>query len=238
MNLIVLFESDFISSDKVRLCDRRLTHVLTVHQAKIGDTLRVGKLNGAMGEGLVERLDDKELVLRISLDQTPPPALPLTLIVALPRPKMVRRILRSTAELGIKSIYFINSYKVEKSYWQSPALEPKTVEEYFIQGLEQARDTVLPTLHLRKRFKPFVEDELANIIDDSKALVAHPNLGEYCPQPLNQPATLAIGPEGGFIPYEVEKLQAVGFEGFHLGPRILRVENAIHALTAKLYSDI
>lgn len=237
MNLIILFEEDFASEHRVVLSDHRLQHVRCVHRAKIGDTLRVGLLNGKMGEGLIEELNESRLSLHIKLDTAPPPPLPLTLIVALPRPKMIRRILRTTAEMGVKSLYFINSYKVEKSYWQSPALETDTVRGYLIQGLEQSCDTILPTIHLKKRFKPFVEDELTDIIKDSEALLAHPGLGAYCPQPLNKTATIAIGPEGGFIPYEVEKMQSIGFKGIHLGKRILRVENAITTLTAKLYSS-
>lgn len=236
MNLIILFENDFIDTHKVEIFDRRLQHVRNIHRAKAGDSLRVGKLNGKMGRGVIEELSESRLCLQVILDTPPPSPLPLTLIVALPRPKMIRRILRTSAEMGVKSLYFINSYKVEKSYWQSPVLETQTVHNYFIQGLEQACDTTLPSIHFKKRFKPFVEDELPDIIEGSEALLAHPKLGKYCPQPLNKTATLAIGPEGGFIPYEVEKLQSIGFKGIHLGERILRVENAITALTAKLYS--
>jgi RsmE family RNA methyltransferase len=236
MNLLILFDNDFIDEQRVRLTDRRLQHVITIHQSQRGDSVRVGLLNGSMGKGIIESLSAEEMILTITLDQAPPKPLPLTLIVALPRPKMLRRILRTSAELGIKTLYFINSYKVEKSYWQSPALKPQTVENYFIQGLEQSRDTMLPSLHLRKRFKPFIEDELPDIIKNTKALVAHPNLGDYCPQPLDQATTLMIGPEGGFIPYEIEKLLDIGFSGIHLGERILRVENAITVLTAKLFS--
>jgi RsmE family RNA methyltransferase len=54
---------------------------------------------------------------------------------------------------------------------------------------------------------------------------------------LNQPCTLAIGPEGGFIPYEIEKLQQAGFAGVHLGARILRVENAVTALVSRLFTS-
>jgi RsmE family RNA methyltransferase len=93
----------------------------------------------------------------------------------------------------------------------------------------------LPTLHIAKRFKPFVEDELPALLAGKKAYVAHPGLGRACPHATQDSTVLVIGPEGGFIPYEVELLQKAGCEGIHLGPRILRVENAVSVLVAKLF---
>jgi len=87
----------------------------------------------------------------------------------------------------------------------------------------------------RQRFKPFVEDELPALVAGRLALLAHPGIGGPCPKGLDKAATLAIGPEGGFSDYEVDKFLAAGFEGVHLGSRILRVENALTTLVAKLY---
>ena len=236
MNLILLNASDFISESCVQFEGARLAHIQNVHGSKIGDTVRVGQLDGLIGLGTITELGQHKLTLEVSFDQKPPAKLPLTIILALPRPKMIRRIFRTVAELGVERLCVINSYRVEKSFWQSPALDEHNVHQYLIEGLQQAKDTALPQVSFHKRFKPFVEDELPGIIEGSQALLAHPSLGESCPHQLNRPITLAIGPEGGFIPYEVEKLQAVGFEGIHLGKRILKVENALTTLTAKLYS--
>lgn len=237
MNLLLISQEDFVSATTVRINDYRHKHVLEVLQRHPQDTIKLGLINGNIGRGIITRLDEKLLEMTVELFSPPPPSLPMTLVVALPRPKMIRRILRNIAEFGIKEIYFINSYKVEKSYWQSPALNPENIENYFLEGISQAGDTILPTLRLRQRFKPFVEDELPGIIANKNALLAHPGLNEPCPMGLNQPCCVAIGPEGGFIPYEVDMLLETGFRGFHLGQRILKVENAITHVTAKLFSD-
>lgn len=235
MNLILLFADDFTSENEVIISDRRFHHIRSVHQPEIGETLKVGLLNGNRGQGEVVSLDEKQIRLRVELNQAPPKPLPLTLLLALPRPKMMKRTLQTIAAMGVKEIYLINSYRVDKSYWSSPLLKPEKIEEQLLLGLEQAGDTLIPKVHLRKRFKPFVEDELPAISAKTRALVAHPYHATDCPAESEQPTTLAVGPEGGFIAYEVEKLKECGFDAIHIGERILRVENAVPVLLARLF---
>ena len=235
MNLILFSHQDRIAEHKIVLRDERFQQIRKIHQSKINDTVRIGELNGLMGNGTIQSIDEKSVEIAIHLEKTPPPKLPLTIILALPRPKMIRRIFRSIAEFGVQELIVVNSYKVEKSFWQSPVLSEQQVRQHLISGLQQSKDTVLPPISFKRLFKPFVEDELPSIIKDSQALIAHPGTANACPHQINTAATLAIGPEGGFTDYEAGKFLEAGFEGIHLGPRILRVENALSALIAKLY---
>lgn len=235
MNLLLLDDADFVAADRVILRDRRLTHMQEVHRAESGDRMRVGRLGGQMGEGRLLRLDASEAELQVSFDQAPPAKLPLTLLLALPRPKMLRRVLQTVAAMGVPRLVLLNSYRVEKSFWQTPFLEPEAVREQLILGLEQARDTVLPEVIIEKRFKPFVEDRLPALAAGSLGLIGHPGPWPECPRALSEPVTLAIGPEGGWIPYEVDKLREAGLTPVQLGERILRVETAVTALLARLY---
>jgi 16S rRNA (uracil1498-N3)-methyltransferase len=236
MNLILLFPDDFIESSKrVRLLGRRLMHVRDVQQPAAGDRLCVGLAGGLIGSGTVCRIDRRVLEMEVNLNRPPPAALPVTVVLALPRPKAVKRVLIAASSMGVKRIYLLNCYRVEKSYWQSPLLREDRIREALILGLEQARDTLLPDVQLRRRFKPFVEDELPAIAKATRALAAHPGSAMVCPRHVSGPVTLAIGPEGGFIPYELEKLQACGFTPAHIGERILRVETAVPALLGRLF---
>ncbi|WP_062267204.1 16S rRNA (uracil(1498)-N(3))-methyltransferase [Endozoicomonas arenosclerae] len=235
MNLLLLTPSDFISENGVRLTGRPLQHVLEVHRSHQGDTLRVGMLNGQLGEAIIVSLTEQSMELEVRLDEEPPKPLPLTVLLALPRPKMLKRSLQHLSSLGVKKIILMNSYRVEKSFWQSPWLSEDKIHEQLVLGLEQARDTLLPEVVLEKRFKPFVEDRLPELLEGKRGLVAHPMGGIACPHQVEDEVVLAIGPEGGFIPYEVEKLEEAGFERIHLGSRILRVETAVTAITSKLY---
>ncbi|WP_226499842.1 16S rRNA (uracil(1498)-N(3))-methyltransferase [Pseudomonas sp. MWU16-30322] len=235
MNLLLLEEADFIAADRVVLRDRRLTHMQEVHRSEVGDSLRVGRINGLMGSAELLRLEAGEAELRVNLDQSPPAKLPLTLVLALPRPKMLRRVFQTVATMGVSKVILVNSYRVEKSFWQTPFLEPEAIRENLILGLEQARDTVLPEIIIEKRFKPFVEDRLPAISEGTLGLVGHPGNFPPCPRALSEPVTLAIGPEGGWIPYEIDLLGKSGLQPVQLGERILRVETAVTALLARLF---
>lgn len=234
VNLLLLDAADFVTADEVRLTGRRLRHVREVHRAAAGDVLRIGRIDGPVGTGAIIELDAEALVLRVTLDAEPPPPAPLRLLLALPRPKALRRVLQYVAAAGVKDIVLLNAWRVEKSYWDSPMLAEPALREQLLLGLEQGGDTRLPRLEPRRRFKPFVEDELPALLRDSRGLVAHPVAADPCPRAVAGHITLAIGPEGGFIPYEIDALRAAGCQPVSLGPRPLRVEHAVPALLGRL----
>jgi RsmE family RNA methyltransferase len=235
VNLVLLSPDDLTGPDRARLTGRRLAHVRGVHRAEVGDGLTVGLLGGLMGRGTVLRVDDQSLDLGLTLDQEPPPKRPLTLVVAVPRPKVLNRLVAAATSLGAARIVLLNAWKVEKAYWASPRMRPDSLREQMLLGLEQARDTVLPDLRLARLFRPFVEDELPALAAGGTCLYAHPGTGGEPPRVLAAPVTLAIGPEGGWIDAEVRSLGNAGLAPLDLGPRILRTETALAVLVGRLF---
>jgi len=235
MNIILFEPQEFTATaNLIHLTDRRHHHIRQVLRAKNGDELRVGQVNGLMGYAKVEHTTVSETVLRVELGTPPPPPLPIRLILALPRPKVLRRVVECIATMGVKEIVLVGCWKVEKSYWQSPFLTAENLKAQMILGLEQAKDTMLPTLTLKPLFRPFIEDELAQFSHNSRQLIAHPTEAPLIQRGPQEAMTLAIGPDGGFTPYEVEAFIRAGFEPFSMGQRILRVEQAVPALLGKI----
>ncbi|HOP29764.1 MAG TPA: 16S rRNA (uracil(1498)-N(3))-methyltransferase [Spirochaetota bacterium] len=235
MNQILLFPEDYISENRVILKERRLTHLLSIIKIKTGDRLKAGIINGMRGTAVVVEKSNDFAILETSLDSPPPPPIPLTLVIAMPRPKSLRKAVHYATAMGVKKIYIIRTWKVEKSYFDSPALEEDALTAEMILALEQARDTILPEIHIKKLFRPFVEDELPRISDETLKLTAHPAAADECPRDVRSPVTLVLGPEGGLIEYEINLLEEAGFKTVHMGERILRVENAVSALIGRLY---
>ena len=234
MNLILLDPPDFVAADRVILRDRRRAHVQQVHRAAVGDVLRVGLIGGKLGTGTVLALDDAALELAVSLTEEPPPALPVTLALALPRPHSLRKVLQQATAMGVKRFVLFACARVEPSFFTASAAQPAGLAEELRLGLEQARDTILPSVELHPgRFHRFLADRWPAVAD-GQVLIAHPEPGAAaCPRAALGPLTLVVGPEGGFIPAEVDRLRDLG-SLVELGPRILRVETAVVALLARL----
>lgn len=234
MNLLLIEPDERRQPGLACVEGRKAEHLRTVLGKDAGATVRVGELGGLVGEGTIERTDAEGTWLRYSVTEAPPPASPVRLVLALPRPPMLRRVLAAVTTLGVKHIALIGAARVEKSFWTSHSLRPDAVAEQLRLGLEQARDTVLPTVELFQRFRPFVEDTLPSFAAGSRRLIAEPMPEAAKPTPSVEPTTIAVGPEGGWVPFELELFAAADFMPVSLGPRILRVETAVLAVVAQL----
>lgn len=235
MNIVLLNANQDCSSDIWSIEDQRQIKHLNQHlQLKAGDTLKVGVRDGQRYLTEVQSITAQQIMLRPIQTESVPNKLPVHLILALPRPKVLRRIIMDAVTLGVERISLIHSYRVDKSYWQSPFLQQ--LDDYVTLGLEQAGDTIVPEIQLNKRFKPFVEDVLPTLISEQRpAYVAHPYAEQSMPHAIAHGCNLIVGPEGGFIPYEIELLKKNGCQAMSLGNRILRTETAVSNILGRLF---
>ena len=227
MNLLVLLPDELSAEGTARLAGARLRHLREVLHARPGSTLRAGLLGGQVGTAEVLSMDAEAAVLRVMLDR-PPPARPgVDLVLAIPRPKALRRILATVASVGVDRLVLLAAARVEKSYLGSPVLTPETLRKHLLDGLEQAQDTVLPEVLVEPRFRPFVEDRMDALLGPGERWLLHPgDDGPRRPSPEGRLA-LAVGPEGGWVPFERALLEARGFRPLGFGPRTLRSETVV-----------
>ena len=233
MNMLLLNKEDFISQELVSVSGRRFTRLKEFIHIECGKQIKSGVRNESCGSAEVVEIASDHVKLNYRPESAPPPAPPLTLVIALQRPQTFSKVIHSAVTLGIKQIHFIHTFKVEKSYWQSSRLSAENLQEEIDLALEQAADPVEPQLFFHKRFKIFAEDQLENIAGSSIRLFGDP--AGTAPVPLHDtPITLALGPEGGFTEYEINTFKAHNFAPISLGTRILRTEFALAALLGKL----
>jgi len=236
MNIILFPSSALVDKKIATVSDMRIiNHVRNVLKPDVGDSLKVGEIDGSKGVGIIEEFSENRLVLQVTLDSSPPRALPCTLILAMPRPKAFKRTVQAAVTMGIKTIYIIKTWRVDKNYFDSPVLLSENIDRQVILGLEQAGDTMLPHIEVRQYFKPFFEDELPSLCRGKELYMAHPYSNAQVPSTVQKESLLAIGPEGGFIEYEVDRFIDSGFSAVTIGDRILRVEQAIPAFLSRMF---
>lgn len=230
---VVLLRDEQLDEGRAVLDGTAAEHVRTILKKSVGDTLAVGRVGGLLGDARIVADDGARYTIECVFDREPPRKSGIVLVLALPRPPVLRRVLQHAATMGVARIVLCNAARVERSYWSSPALQPDEIEAQLLLGLAQARDTVLPVIDQRTRVRPFVEDELAHDPIGTR-FVADPSAAHACPTDHAGPLLLAVGPEGGWVPFELELFAKAGFVAVGLGPRILRVETAVVALLARL----
>lgn len=234
MNRLILEESDFISPERCLIKGRRFRQLVDVIKCPVGKVCKAGLLGGKRGNAEVLEVSDEQILFHVDLTEEPPPPVPVRLAVAMQRPQTFSKVLHIATTMGVKNILFFHSFKVEKSYWQSPRILPENFRSELIEALEQSGDTILPDIRFCNRFKDFIEGRLAEFASGTQIIFGDPPAqGDAC-QYRNQNVTIVVGPEGGFTEYETEKLRESGASGVTLGPRILRTEYALASLLGKL----
>lgn len=239
MNLILVSPEEVGARDTVTLNDRRAHHIRHVLNGREGQSLRIGLIDGAKGTGMITGLKPEGVTLRCVFTDTVPERPRVDLLLALPRPKVMKRLWAPLASLGVGRIMLTNAQKVERYYFDSHVLDTEFYTEHLKEGLEQAMDTRLPEVTVYRQFKRLMEDELDTLAPGTFRIAADPSgttrVCDALKGRTEESVVLAVGPEGGWSDYERDLLKAHGFITAGIGPRILRSDTACIALLAMVH---
>jgi RsmE family RNA methyltransferase len=237
----ILFERSEIDGDIATFGGERAEHVLSVLHGEVGQILKTGEVGGKIGTGEIVdiRCTDGDAggpVVTVKVCHDGEPLAPwVDLVLAPPRPRVMKRLLPQLASLGVGRIFLVGAKKVEKDFWGATLLKEENYKPLLVDGLMQAGTTALPKIETRRNFRRFVADELDAVSPGACRIVAHPYSKERATAPdVSRPLLLAIGPEGGWTDDEVALLESHGFARYSLGPRILRTDTAVVAILGRL----
>jgi len=242
VNVLLFDPADVSAAGDVRVSGSRASHLLQVLKVTPGQTVRVGVIDGPLGTGTVQSIGDDAVELHCAFDAHAPELPRVDLLLAVPRPKVLRRLWAQLAAIGVGRIILTNAEKVERPYFDTHILEEDTYRPLLIEGLQQARDTHVPQVSIHRRFKVFVEDELEKLCGPGCRLVADPSATKAASQALRTAGAarvlLAVGPEGGWNAFEIALLEAHGFTPIGMGSRTLRTDTACVALLALVHDAL
>jgi 16S rRNA (uracil1498-N3)-methyltransferase len=234
VNLVLLEAPDVDAAGDVTLSGARAAHLLNVLKAAQGRSVRIGLVDGPYGTGTVTSRSDRAITMRCVFETEPPPRPPVDLLLALPRPKVMRRLWAQLAALGVGRVMLTNAERVERHYFDTHVLAVAEYRPLLIEGLQQARDTRLPVVSIHRQFKILIEDHLDGLFAEGVRVVADPSASTSLDAALREHPgprlLLAIGPEGGWNDFERALLRAHGFDAVGMGSRTLRSDTACVAL--------
>jgi len=241
LNLIILENSDRIDPATYRIEGPRLRHIRTVLKAKLGDNIEAGLLNGPTATAKITELTKTSATLDCTFADPIPEQTPaIDLICALPRPQTLKKVLQTAATMGVENIYLTNANRVEQCYFSASAMDSQNIKIQLLAGLAQGKRTLLPKVQIHPRFRCFFEEILPRIESEqggSLKLAADVDATDYLNSQKVKTAPriiLAIGPEGGWVDFELEIMARTGFKSFKLSNSTLRVENAVVAAIAQI----
>ena len=219
----------------LRLDGREAHHALHVLRLRRGE--RVTLLDGAGHEMLceVEGAVNDSLGLAMKENKhTPAPACAITLLVAVPKGKLIESIIQKAVELGAHRIVPLLTERVvtelddagaeaKRAKWQTVAIE----------AIKQCGAPWLPKVEAPQTIAEFLARgenfELA-LVGSLQTERRHPRewIRAFQQQHGRQPQSAAawIGPEGDFTVAELRAIEAAGAKAVTLGPLTLRVETA------------
>lgn len=245
MNLLLLQKAEVVGS-RVTLTGRRAEHLTRVLRVTPGQIVRAGILGHGLCDSKVESAEEGQVILQLGALR-PAPRPRVSLVLAVPRPKALSRIVAAASSFGLKRLVLINAWRVERSYFSSPKLKAERLEEDVRLGAEQGKQVWLPEITVVPSFRKFVEDldpEWFPAMSSTKVAL-HPEskmhlgqvLGERVPAPLakEESLVLAIGPEGGFIEAELVSLKRANYVETRLDTGPLRTEVAVAATLGQLF---
>jgi RsmE family RNA methyltransferase len=241
VNLILLEEHELDAAGEATLTDGRAAHLRQVLAAQPGSAVRVGLLDGPMGTGLVTSVAPPAVTLRCTFESAAPSRPGVDLLLALPRPKVLRRLWAQLSALGVGQIILTNAGRVERNYFDTHVLAPGCYRSLLIEGLQQARDTRLPAVTVHRQFRPLIEDHLGGLFPEGTRLVADHRASTPIGNGIDDPARrvlLAVGPEGGWNEFELTLLERHGFQPVSMGPRTLRIDTACIALLGVVHEAL
>lgn len=237
MNLI-LFDKLF---ETIRLepGDPKGEHILKVLRAQVGTKVFLGFVNADRARAEVTALgDDGSVELQVVATEAAPTALPIQLLVGLPRPHTAKRILFEMASMGVSALHFFEAERSEPSYAQSSLWTTDEWKDRLRLGTEQSFGTHLPevSIHpdLQFALSHLGADATRIALDNYEATAA---LSKAFPED-SKSAILALGPERGWSPNERNTFRKNGWKLAHLGPHVLRAETACTAAVAAAASQL
>lgn len=224
---------------------RQTDHLRTILKVRINQKVKVGVINKGKGEGIIVKEENSHYVIQlvepIHLEDSKSQFLPIDVVLCVPRPKILDKLLQQLSCVGVKRIIIVFSEYANKCYESSRVLKNEEIKQSLQLGLEQAMCTGFPEVYIHYSFNSFFMNFEKYADSETIKLCAHTDsmtASSLTPSSIlnkNEGKVLfMIGCERGFSDFEIYLLKKLQFHFFHISSRILKCETALLVIIGQL----
>ena len=201
-------------------------HLANVRRFGIGDAVTLFNGDGHEYLASVVEIGKKRVVLQVIKVESPNRELPFTLHIASALPKGDRGdfLIEKLTELGVTDV---TPLIADRSVVKAGDAKIDKLQRAVIEASKQCGRNVLLRVHPPAHWTEWC------VRQSGRRFIADPK-GATNRQLNREDVIVAIGPEGGFAPQELQAATLAGWETLSLGPRILRIETAAFVAAAIL----
>ncbi len=226
-----------VSGDVINLPSDEARHAIQVLRMDTGDRIEVVDGNGTLYNGVIERADTRQTIVRV-LDRhngVGEPSVRLWMgLPLLKQPSRQEFLVEKCTELGVHAFLPFSS-----AYTEGRRLKTGRLRRISIAAMKQSGRSRLPRIEETQPFEQLIAWRRAE--HNVSRIICHESAdSDSCPFPHTirkaEPADVLVlvGPEGGFADEEIAAAKAAGFFVLFLGQRRLRSETAGVAVAALL----
>jgi 16S rRNA (uracil1498-N3)-methyltransferase len=242
----VFVDGELTPGSVVELARDTASHLSKVLRARSGDEIVLFNGDGGEYMGAIETVRGSRVSAAIgaarAVDRESPFA--ITLVQCVPRGDRMDFIVQKATELGVARIVPVLSHRSVVRLDESQAAAKQTHwQAVAVSACEQCGRNRLPRVDAPRPLLNYLGDLGSGALRQGiLKLILEPDQPQQAQRAERAAgAEIAIGPEGGFAPEELEAFELSSFARVGLGPRVLRTETAAIAAIAVLqarYGDM
>ncbi len=229
--------ADEVSGNRAALIGEHAIHLVRVLRARVGQEFDI-VANAVLRRGTIVSISDNHVDFELG-DEVPArsPTVQLSILLSIFKFDRMEWAIEKCTELGVSRIIPVIARRTDSHLAAASAKRVERWRRIALQASEQSRRVNPPEV----RDAVNLRDALA--IPATMKIVLSEGEDQFRLRDVASPEDegqilLAIGPEGGWTPDELDHFQKQGWTSASLGPTILRAETAAIAATAIAMSSL
>ncbi|HEY6350435.1 MAG TPA: RsmE family RNA methyltransferase [Candidatus Angelobacter sp.] len=227
--------ADRVAGNRAWLTDNNAEHLTRVLRAKPGQKFDIA-VEGVVREGTVTTVSTDQVEFELGATIQPSPLPEISVLLSIYKFDRLEWAIEKLTELGVARIFPVISRRTEAHLAKAAEKRVERWRKIALEAAQQSRRTEPLEIVSPVKLKEAITTTkgCGIVLDEGEEDSSLKGTLRECKPPL----WLALGPEGGWIPEEIELFRQNGWKTASLGGTILRAETAAIAAAAVAMAEL